>query len=137
MSEHRITYVTAPAEVAEQIANTLVEDKLAMCINIIERIRSIYRWEGRVEHATEALLIIKSPAAKIADLIEKVREIHPYEVPEIISFDITAGNPDYLDWLSGKEIVIADMDEESELEDEVEGEAEGAEDQEDKEKSEA
>ena len=145
MTEQRITYITAPAEVAERIANTLVEEKLAACVNIVDRVTSIYRWEGQVERATEALLIVKGMAAQTDALIERVREIHPYEVPEVISFDITAGNQDYLDWLAGKEIVVdeeLDFDEEDlDLENaeegsgEEEGEEEG-EDEENKEKKE-
>ncbi len=134
MSEHSITYITAPGEVADRIATTLVEDKLATCVNIVDRVTSIYRWEGQVERATEALLIVKGMSASLDALVERVREIHPYEVPEVISFDITSGNQDYLDWLAGKEIVVdedldiddedldlEDVDEESAEEDEEEG----------------
>lgn len=123
MSEHRITYVTAPSEVAEQIATTLVEGGLVVCINIIEQVRTIYKWEGSVEKSYESLMIIKTSTDKTDELIEKVREIHPYEVPEVISFDITAGNQDYLDWLSGKEIVV----EETLLDDDEDEEEEKAE----------
>jgi len=122
MSEHRITYITTPTEVANQIATTLVKEDLAVCINIIERVQSVYKWEGKVESAPEALLIVKAMTEKTEALIEKVREIHPYEVPEVISFDIVAGNRDYLDWLSGKEIEVDDLllDEEEGLEEETE-----------------
>lgn len=133
MTEHRITFITAPTEVAERIATTLVEDKLAACVNIIDRVSSIYRWEGQVERATEALLIVKGMAAQTSVLIDRVREIHPYEVPETISFDITAGNQDYLDWLSGKEIVIEDeldLDEDIEAEEAEEDEGEAGEENE-------
>jgi len=126
MSEHRITYITAPLEVGEQIAITLVQEQLAVCVNIIDSVKSIYRWEGHVEKSTEALLIVKAPTDKTDDIIEKVREIHPYEVPEIISFDLTAGNQDYLDWLSGKEVEVEELlldDEElAEIEKELEEE---------------
>jgi len=130
MSEHRITYITAPSEVAERIATTLVEENLAMCVNIIERVTSLYRWEGQVERATEALLIVKGHAGKTDALIARVREIHPYEVPEVLSVDIVAGNPDYLDWLAGKEIVVeeAELEEDVDLE-EVEGGKAGAEEE--------
>ena len=127
MSEHRITYVTAPTEVGEQIACTLVEEGLAVCINIMENVKSIYTWEGQVEKSTEALLIIKAMTEKTEALIERVRELHPYEVPEAISFDIVAGNQDYLDWLSGKEIKVDEslLDEEGvEPEEEAETEVE-------------
>ena len=130
MSEHRITYVTTPIEVGEQIAIALVEDDLAVCVNIIEKVRSIYRWEGKVEKSVESLLIIKAVTAKTDAIVEKVKEIHPYEMPEVISFDLTAGNQDYLDWLSGKEVkveeevILDDEEEEIELEDEPEEEVE-------------
>lgn len=123
MSQHRITYVTAPAEVAEQIATTLVDIDLAVCINIIEKVGSIYKWEGRVEKSQESLLIIKTTTEKTDQVIAKIKEIHPYEVPEAISFDITAGNQEYLDWLSGKEIAVDD----SYIDDEGESETEEAE----------
>ena len=133
MSEHRITYVTAPIEVAEQIATTLVEDGLVVCVNIVEQVRTIYKWEGSVEKSYESLMIIKTAADKTDELIDKVKEIHPYEVPEVISFDITAGNQDYLDWLSGKEIVVEetllddeDVDEDEDEDEEEEEKAEAA-----------
>lgn len=144
MSEHRMSFITAPAEVAEQIANTLVEEDLAVCVNVIDQLLSIYKWEGQVEKAHESLLIAKTTTEKTEELIERVREIHPYEVPEIISFDIDDGNPDYLDWLSGKEMEVDDLeldddDEEDEFdldeeeEDEFDGEDEEKEDDEVKE----
>lgn len=136
MTEHRITYITAPAEVAEQIADTLVKEELARCVNIIEHVRSIYTWEGRVDKATEALLIVKGMAEKTDDLIARVREIHPYEVPEVISYDIVAGNKDYLDWLAGKEIEVEEPDLDEEI-DEAELEAEVDEEKEDKKETEA
>jgi periplasmic divalent cation tolerance protein len=140
MSEHRITYITAPAEVAERIANTLVEENLATCVNIVDKVTSIYRWEGQVERATEALLLVKGTAEQTEPMISRVREIHPYEVPEILSIDIVAGNKDYLDWLAGKEIVIEDeldLDEDIDAEDiEDESDAEGGEEGENEEKRE-
>ncbi len=120
MSEHRITYITAPAEVAERIANTLVEESLAACVNVVDKIVSFYRWEGQVERATEALLLVKGTAEQTEPMISRVREIHPYEVPEILVTDIVAGNKDYLDWLAGKEIVVEDeldLDEDVDAED--------------------
>jgi len=118
MTEHRITYITTPVEVAEQIAAALVEEDLARCVNIIEQVRSIYKWEGQIEKVAESLLIVKAPAENTNALIEKIREIHPYEVPEILCTDIADGNPDYLDWLSGKEIVIDESELDEELDDE-------------------
>ncbi len=137
MSEHRITYITAPAEVAERIANTLVEEGLAACVNIIEKVVSIYRWEGQVERATEALLLVKGTAEQTDPMIARVREIHPYEVPEILVADIVAGNKDYLDWLAGKEIVVEDeLDLDEDIEDDDDSDEEG-ENEEKKEETEA
>ena len=126
MSEHRMSYITAPAEVAEQIANTLVQEDLAVCINIIDQVLSLYKWEGQIDRAHESLLIVKTTTEKTDELIERVREIHPYEVPEVITFDIVTGNPDYLDWLSGKEMAVDDLelddDDDLDLDDEDEDE---------------
>ena len=128
MSEHRITFVTTPVEVGQQIATTLIQEDLAGCVNIIEKVNSIYKWEGKVEKSAESLLIIKAMTEKTDDIIAKVKEIHPFEIPEVISFDLVAGNPDYLDWLSGKEVKIEEEaildDEEIDLEDETEEEVE-------------
>lgn len=137
MSEHRMSLITAPAEVAEQIANSLVQEDLAICVNIIDQLLSIYKWEGQVERAHESLLIAKTTTEKTEELIERVREIHPYEVPEVITFDIDDGNPDYLDWLSGKEMEVDDLeidDDEFDLDDEDDDEDDDAEVEEDEEK---
>ena len=121
MSEHSVTLITAPTQVAEQIASALVEENLAACVNIIEKVRSVYRWEGHVEKADEALLVAKGMTEKTEELIARVREIHPYEIPEVISLAIQAGNQDFLDWLSGKEVVVDDIDlEDEEIEEEEE-----------------
>jgi len=121
MSEHSVTLITAPIQVAEQIASTLIEENLAACVNVIEKVRSVYRWEGHVEKAEEALLIVKGMTEKTEELIARVREIHPYEIPEVISLAIQAGNQDFLDWLAGKEVVVDDIDlEDEELEEEGE-----------------
>lgn len=121
MSEHSVTLITAPIQVAEQIASTLIEENLAACVNVIEKVRSVYRWEGHVEKADEALLIVKGMTEKTEELIARVREIHPYEIPEVISLAVQAGNQDFLDWLAGKEVVIDDIDlEDEELEEEEE-----------------
>ncbi len=123
MSEHSITLITTPTQMAEQIATTLVEENLATCVSIMEKVKSIYRWQGQMEKTEEALLLAKGMTEKTEALIARVREIHPYEIPEVICFPITAGNQDYLDWLSGKEVVIDDTafdDEELEESEEAE-----------------
>jgi periplasmic divalent cation tolerance protein len=141
MTQHRIAYITAPVEVAEQIAITLVEEDLVRCVNIVEQVKSIYKWEGQVERAMESLLLVKVMADRTDELIDKVREIHPYEVPEILFADIVAGNEDYLEWLAGKEIEVddVDLDEDIDLDDideDLEGDEEEGGEEEEEEKDE-
>lgn len=90
---------TPDAATAGQIARTLVERRLAACVNILAPCQSVYRWQGQVETAQEVPLLIKSCAARYAELEAALRELHPYEVPEIIALPISAGLPAYLAWL--------------------------------------
>jgi periplasmic divalent cation tolerance protein len=95
-----IVFITAPKEEeAVKIAHALVEAKLAGCVNILKNIRSIYRWEGKIEDENEVLMIAKTEKKLFASLEKKVREIHSYTVPEIIAAPITEGSADYLAWL--------------------------------------
>ena len=99
-TKYIVTLSTVPnAPQGEKIALDLVESKLAACVNIIPIIQSIYEWEGRIENDTESLLIIKSNEHVLNQLTEKLLEIHPYDCPEVISFDIRSGNPAYLEWI--------------------------------------
>jgi periplasmic divalent cation tolerance protein len=101
MSEFLSLYITTPSrDVAETIARTLVEERLAACVNIMAGIRSIYRWEGKVEAASEVVLIAKSRAAHFKQLEKRVRELHPYDCPCIVAWPIEAGYQPYLDWLA-------------------------------------
>lgn len=98
--EVRVVLVTAPdAEVAERLARTLVDERLAACVNAVPAVRSFYRWEGRVEDASEVLLVVKTRADRTAALAARVREIHPYELPEVLELPAVGGSPAYLDWL--------------------------------------
>jgi periplasmic divalent cation tolerance protein len=96
-----VVFITAPSmDVAQQIANALVEQKLAACVNILPAIQSIYRWEGKIFNEEETLLIVKSRADLFEDrLIPAVQAVHPYQVPEIIALPILMGLPGYLDWI--------------------------------------
>ncbi len=96
---HRVVLITTPTDKGEEIARYLVENKLAACVNIVQKIKSIYWWQGKIEEDAESLLIVKTSDEKMDELIEKVRAIHPYTVPEIISLKIEEGNPDYLKWI--------------------------------------
>ncbi len=95
-----IVFITAPNEdEAAQIAKSLVEAKLAACVNIIKNIRSIYRWQGKIEDDTEVLMIAKTQKRLFNTLSKKVKELHSYDVPEIIALPIVEGSEDYLKWL--------------------------------------
>ncbi len=86
-------------EKAYQIARLVVDKKLVACVNILPEIRSIYWWKGQVCDDTEILMIMKSCDHLYDELERTIRESHPYEVPEIISFKIDRGLPDYLRWI--------------------------------------
>lgn len=89
-------------ETANAIALAVVEARLAACVNILPRVQSIYRWQGVVESAAEIPLFIKSTAASYPALEKTIRQLHPYDVPEIIAFPITQGLPAYLNWLAAE-----------------------------------
>jgi periplasmic divalent cation tolerance protein len=100
MTECIVVYVTAPTEKeAEKIAGALVENKLAGCVNIVKNMRSIYRWQGKIEDEAEVLMIVKTRKEHFAHIREMVKQLHSYSVPEIISLPIVAGSEDYLAWL--------------------------------------
>lgn len=105
MADPLVIFITASSpEEAESISRALVEEKLAACTNIVPGIRSIYRWEGSVCDDKEILLICKSKASCLDRLISRVKELHSYDCPEIISLPIKGGNPDYLSWLENNTI---------------------------------
>jgi len=96
-----VIFVTAANRMeAEAIASCLVKEKLAACVNIIENVRSLFRWQGKVDNAKEALLIIKSRKALMNKLIKKIKSLHSYEVPEIIALPIIYGDKKYLRWIN-------------------------------------
>jgi len=98
--EFIVVYVTAPGEKeAAALARALVESRLAACVSIVHSVRSIYAWQGRIEDDNELLMIIKTQRHLFDRLSAKVREIHSYDVPEIIALPIVEGSPDYLKWL--------------------------------------
>jgi periplasmic divalent cation tolerance protein len=90
---------TADKKQAQDIASALVAKRLAACVNIIQGVESVFRWQGKLDQQKECLLIVKSKKPLIPKLIKLVKSLHSYEVPEIIAFPIIAGNKDYLDWL--------------------------------------
>ena len=95
-----LALTTFPADGdAEQFAHTLVEERLAACVNVLPPMRSIYRWNGAVERADERQLLIKTTAAQVAALRARMQSLHPYDVPEFVVLPIIEGSPDYLSWL--------------------------------------
>jgi periplasmic divalent cation tolerance protein len=85
---------------ARDIAQQLVEKRLAACVNIMPVMQSIYRWQGQVEHAEEVALFIKTGSERYAEVEQTIAAMHPYDVPEIIALPITDGLPGYLDWIA-------------------------------------
>lgn len=97
-----VVLVTAGShDEAAKIARSVVEERLAACVNIVPGLRSIYRWKGQVADDAEWLLVMKTSRARFAALEARVRELHSYEVPEVIALDVAAGSRPYLDWLLG------------------------------------
>jgi periplasmic divalent cation tolerance protein len=95
----RLVLVTcSDASEAERLARTLVEERLAACVNIVPSIRSIYRWNGKVEDAQETLLVIKTSPEYVNRLHSRVSELHSYEVPEFVSLDPSMVSEKYLSW---------------------------------------
>lgn len=100
MTEYIVVLITAPKEEdAVKIAKALVESRLAACANIVKNVRSIYRWEGKIEDDSEVLMIVKTKKSLFDKLSKKVKELHEYSVPEVIALPLTAGSEDYLNWL--------------------------------------
>lgn len=90
----------ADAETARKAARALVEEKLAACANILPQVESIYRWLGRIETNAEVMVLFKTTREKYPAFEQRLRALHPYEVPEIVALDIAAGIPAYLDWIA-------------------------------------
>jgi periplasmic divalent cation tolerance protein len=90
---------TDSPELANRIATALVDAGEAACVTIVPGVRSVYRWEGKVCNEGELLLLIKTVAAQCAAITSRIRQLHSYEVPEVLALPIATGSPDYLHWL--------------------------------------
>ncbi len=100
MTEHIIVFITAPSdEEAARLARLLVQERLAACVNVLPRIASTYWWQGKIEEATETLLVVKTKASLLDRLVARVRELHTYTVPEVIALPLVGGNAAYLQWI--------------------------------------
>lgn len=103
MTDALVVLVTTPTpERAAEIARALVEERLAACGNVVPAIRSIYRWEGRVQDEAESLLVLKTTRARFDALRARVLALHPYEVPEVVALGVDAGSAPYLAWIAGE-----------------------------------
>ncbi len=98
---HIVVLATAKDETqANKIAEKLVEEKLIACANIVPGVQSVFRWEGKTDRAREVLLIFKSRRRHFSAIVNTVKALHSYDVPEVIALPIVEGNKDYLDWLT-------------------------------------
>ena len=100
MTDKVLVLTTAGNEAeAGKIAHHLVEHQLAACVNIVPRIQSVYRWEGKVETAEEYLLVIKTTKSRSAEVQSAIRELHSYDLPECIVISVESGSEEYLNWI--------------------------------------
>ena len=101
MNEFLVVLTTAGTkEEAERIGKTLVEEGLAACINVIFPLTSIFSWEGRIEQAEEALLLMKTKRTLYEKLETRLKQLHSYQTPEVIALPVVFGSPEYLKWVS-------------------------------------
>ncbi|HYR19915.1 MAG TPA: divalent-cation tolerance protein CutA [Myxococcales bacterium] len=103
MTDALLVFTTLPsADKAAELAKALVEERLAACANLLPAIRSIYRWQGKLQDENEVLLLLKTRAEHLERLKLRILELHPYEVPEVLAVPVEAGYQPYLDWLAGE-----------------------------------
>lgn len=96
-------FSTCPdADTARRIADALVAERLAACVQLLPGLTSVYRWEGRVQASDEVLLIAKTQRARLDALTARIVALHPYDLPEVIAFDASGGLPAYLAWIAGQ-----------------------------------
>ncbi len=94
-----IFITTADDEEAQLISRVLLEQRKAACVNIVPGVNSLFWWQGSIDSARESLLVVKTKASLLDEIVAIVREIHSYDVPEIIALPIVGGNQDYLEWI--------------------------------------
>ncbi|MDH5229018.1 MAG: divalent-cation tolerance protein CutA [Gammaproteobacteria bacterium] len=101
VNDYLLVLNTCPnSEVAQQIADILVSQSMAACVNIMPGLSSTYLWQGKIERASEVLLLIKTHVTKYQDLQQTLEQLHPYELPEIIAVPLARGLTPYLDWIA-------------------------------------
>ena len=101
MSDEKLVISTAGSrEEASRIASALVEDRLAACVNIAGPIESVYRWQGKVERSHEFLMLVKTTSQQSEAVAKRIRELHSYELPEVIEVSVDGGSGEYLKWIA-------------------------------------
>lgn len=96
-----VIFITSGSEEeAKRLGRVLVEEKLAACVNIIPGVESLYWWKGKIESSKEWMLVVKTQGKMVNRVVKRVKEIHSYEIPEVIALPIVEGNRDYLQWIS-------------------------------------
>lgn len=96
-----VCFCTCPdADTAARVADALVAERLAACVNVVPGLRSVYRWQGAVERSDETLLLIKTTRDRLEALVARVPALHPYELPEVIAVEVAGGLSTYLDWVA-------------------------------------
>ncbi len=94
-----VVLVTCPPNQAEAIANALVEERVAACVNVVPSLHTVYRWKGAVQHESEAMLLVKTTKDRFEALKQAVLRHHPYELPEVIAIQVDRGHAPYLEWV--------------------------------------
>lgn len=97
---HKLVVTTCPPSEASGFASALLERRLIACANLLPGGQSLYRWEGKIETASETVLLLKTREERVEELVETIRELHSYETPEVIVLPIEGGGADYLAWVS-------------------------------------
>lgn len=98
-----VCFCTCPdAASAERVAESLVGERLAACVNLLPGVRSVYRWQGAIERTDEVLLLVKTTHARLDALAARLRELHPHELPELVAVEAAGGLPAYLEWVAAE-----------------------------------
>jgi periplasmic divalent cation tolerance protein len=95
----QVTTTLPDREAARRLGTRLVEERLAACAQVLGPVSSVYRWQGEVQTATEWYCHLKTTAARVSAMVSRIRELHPYETPEIIALPVAEGDPAYLRWI--------------------------------------
>lgn len=97
---HAVVLITVPdKKTARRITEAILKDRLAACVNIVDKVSSFFWWQGKIDSAQELLLVVKTQKKKLAALVKKVKSLHGYSVPEIIALPISKGYLPYLKWI--------------------------------------